>query len=197
MSTSKSGNNTNPPRRTPRNAPPISLETVRMIAPTPNQADAMSTAFTLEPVDFESIRSATEEQIGLSARALEDNLDDAALRIHLDRIVNAFVKSAHGSATFYSAKVTTAREETSKLANEYRDEDRDGVLGFDTKAERARAFAAKAGLTAYALLAAATGAVDAFETITGNDWKPYSPKSAPSRSTNRMAAEAEMGVFER
>lgn len=195
MSTTKTPKNAPAAPRTPRNAPAITLETIRMIAPTPNQAETISTAFALDPVDFEGIRTATEEQIGLSATALMSPLDDAALRIHLDRIVNAFVRSAHGAATFYSAKVTIAREETMKLANEHRDEDRDGVLGFDTRGARAREFAAKAGLSAFALMAAATGAIDAYETATGNDWKPYSPSGATSRNVGRMAAEAELSAF--
>ncbi|MDD2878365.1 MAG: hypothetical protein PHT60_13870 [Acidiphilium sp.] len=194
MSTTKTPKNA-PASRTLRDEPPITLETIRMIAPTPNQADKISTAFALDPVDFESIRTSTEEQIGLSARALEAHLDETALRIHLDRIVNAFIRSAHGAATFYSAKVSDARRETAKLSNEYRDEDRDPVLGFDSRAARAREFAAKAGLNAFALMAAATGAIDAYETVTGTDWKPYSRSGASSRNVGRQAAEAELNAF--
>ena len=117
------------------------------------------------------------------------------MRIHLQRVVGALVSSAHGAATFYSAKVTIARDQTSKLANEDRDEDRDGVYGFETKAARAREFAAQAGLTAFALLAAATGAVHAYAEITGEEWKPYQAPTAPSRSVSRQAAAAEMDAI--
>jgi hypothetical protein len=112
-----------------------------------------------------------------------------------ERSVGAFVGSAHGAATFYGSKVTIARNLTSKLANEDRDEDRDGVLGFETKAARARQFAAEAGLAAFALFAAATGAVHAYAEITGEDWKPYEAPIAPSRSVSRQAAAAELDAL--
>ncbi|MCW8308919.1 hypothetical protein AruPA_17950 [Acidiphilium sp. PA] len=195
MSKTKTPKNAPATPRTPRGDTPITLETIRMIAPTHIQADKISSAYALDPVDFESIRASTEEQIGLSARALEEHLDEKALQIHLDRIVNAFARSAHGAATFYSAKVSDARMETAKLANDHRDEDRDPVLGFDSRAARVREFAAKAGLNAYALMAAVTGAIDAYETVIGSDWKPYSPSGASSRNVQRQAADVELGAF--
>jgi hypothetical protein len=66
--------------------------------------------------------------------------------------------------------------------NDDRDEDRDGVASFDSKAERARLFAAEMGLQAYALMAAAEGAVHAYNAITGEDWKPYEPPPSPAGS---------------
>jgi hypothetical protein len=181
--------------RAPQAPQAITLELAAALAPTATQAHKLSTAFALEPVDFDAIREATEEQIGLSAKALEPTVNDTAMRIHLQRIVGAFVGSAYGAATFYSAKVTIARDQTSKLANEDRDEDRDGVYGFETKAARAREFAAQAGLTAYALFAAATGAVHAYAEITGEEWKPYQAPTAPSRSVSRQAAAAELDAL--
>ncbi|WP_287995719.1 hypothetical protein [Acidiphilium sp.] len=195
MSKTKTTKNAPATPRTPRGDTPITLETIRMIAPTHIQADKISSTYALDPVDFESIRASTEEQIGRSAQALEAHLDEKALQIHLDRIVNAFVRSAHGAATFYSAKVSDARMETAKLDNDHRDEDRDPVLGFDSRAARAREFAAKAGLNAYALMAAVTGAIDAYETVIGTDWKPYSPSGASSRNVQRQAADVELGAF--
>ena len=173
----------------------ITLELVAHLAPNATQAEKISTAFALDPVDFHAVSEATEEQIALSAKALQPTLHETALRMHLQRIVGAFVGSAHGACTFYSAKVTAARELTMKLANEDRDEDRDGVLGFDTRAARAREFAASAGLTAFALFAAATGAVHAYAELTGEDWKPYVPAVAPSRSVSRQAAAAELDAL--
>ena len=80
--------------------------------------------------------------------------------------------------------------------NDSRDEDRDGVSGFMSKAERARLFAAGMGLQAYALMAAAEGAVHAYVHITGEDWKPYeAPMSATSSSISRKSAAEEMNAF--
>ncbi|MGH7118256.1 MAG: hypothetical protein ACREFP_04580 [Acetobacteraceae bacterium] len=183
------------PARTPHVRQAITLELVTRLAPTTVQAETIATRFALEPVDYDGIREATEDQLGLSAKALQPTLNETALRIHLQRVVGAFVSSAHGAATFYGSKVTQARDLTSTLANEDRDEDREGVLGFDSRAARARAFAAQAGLTAYALLAAANGAVHAYAEITGDAWKPYEAPSAPAGSVSRQAATAEIEAF--
>ncbi len=177
----------------PRQA--ITLDLVARLVPSALQAEKISTAYALDPVDFDGIREGTEEQIGTSAKLLQPAASDTALRIHLQRQVGALVSSAHGAGTFYSSKVTVARELTMKLANEDRDEDRDGVLGFDTKAARAREFAAQAGLAAYALYAVATGAVHAYAEITGEDWKPYEAPIAPSRGVSRQAAAAELDAL--
>ena len=183
------------PARTPQNRQAITLELVIALAPTHTQAEKMSSAFGLEPLDYHGVREATEEQTGLSAQALQPTVNEMAMRIHLQRIVSAFVSSAHGAAGFYQSKVTQARDLTSKLANEERDEDRDGVYGFETKAARARQFAAQAGLTACALLAAAEGAVHAYAEITGEEWKPYeAPLTAPV-IVSRQSAAAEMEAF--
>jgi hypothetical protein len=183
------------PARAPQNRQAITLELVARLTPSAGQADKLSTAFGLEPVDFDEVREATEEQLGLSTKVLSPTINETGMRIHLQRIVGAFVSSAHGAATFYSNKVTVARELTMKLANEDRDEDRDGVSGFDSKAARAREFAAQAGLTAYALYAAATGAVHAYREITGEEWKPYEAPIAPSRSVSAQAAAAELDAL--
>ena len=44
-------------------------------------------------------------------------------------------------------------ELTSKLLNDDRDEDREGPAGFESKAERARLFAAEMALQSFALMA--------------------------------------------
>lgn len=173
----------------------ITLELVARLAPSAVQAEKISHAFALDPVDFAGIRENTEELVVRSANELTDTLNETAMRIHLQRVVGAFVSSAHGAATFYTTRITEARDLTSKLANEDRDEDRDPVYGFESKAARAREFAAKAGLTAYALFAAATGAVHAYAAITGDDWKPYAAPATPSRGVSRQAAAAEMDAL--
>jgi len=183
------------PARAPKARQAITLELVIQLAPSPVQVEKIATAYALDPVDYDTVREATEEQIGRSAQALQSTVSETALRIHLQRVVGAFVGSAHGAATFYGSKVTQARDLTAKLANEDRDEDRDGVYGFETKAARARVFAAQAGLSAYALLAAATGAVHAYAEITGEDWRPYEAPTAPAGNISRQAAAAELDAL--
>jgi len=173
----------------------VTLELVTGLAPSAFQAETIATRFALDPVDYDGIREATEEQVGLSAKVLQPTVNETALRIHLQRVVGSFVSSAHGAATFYGSKVTQARDLTAKLANEDRGEDRDGVYGFEPRAARARAFTAAAGLTAYTLLAAAAGAVHAYAEITGEAWKPCEAPIAPAASVSRQAAAAEMEAF--
>ncbi|MDA8249465.1 MAG: hypothetical protein M0Z28_09810 [Rhodospirillales bacterium] len=184
-----------PAPRIASSRPAITLALVAAHAPTEVHAEKMSAAFALDPVDYHGIREATEEHIGLSAKVLQPTVNDIAMRIHLQRVVGSFVSSAHGAANFYQTKVSDARTLTARLANEDRDEDREPIYGFESKAARARQFAAEAGLTAYALLAAAEGAVHAYAAITGEDWKPYEPPPAAPASASRRSAEAEMAAF--
>jgi len=146
-------------------------------------------------VDREGIREATREQVVLSSDVLQPTVNETAMKIHLQRIVGSFVNSAYGAAQFYSLKVTQARDLTSKLANEDRDEDREGVYGFESRAARTRLFAAEAGLTAHALVAAAEGAVAAYFHVIGEEWKPYEAPPAGPATVGRQAAEAELAAF--
>jgi hypothetical protein len=85
---------------------------------------------------------------------------------------------------------------TSKLLNDARDEDRDGPAGFESKAERARLFAAEMALQAFPLMAAAEGAISAYAEITGEDWKPYEAPVAPAATVSRKSAAVEIAAFE-
>jgi hypothetical protein len=105
------------PARAPEARQAITLELVIRLAPSAVQAEKIASAYTFDPVDYDGIREATEEQIGLSAQALQPTVNDTAMRIHLQRVVGAFVGSAHGGATFYGSKVTQACDLTAKLAN--------------------------------------------------------------------------------
>ena len=182
-----------PRRQTARHA--VTFELVQVHAPNAGLAANLSRAFGLDPVDYAAILERTEENIGLSAQALQEALNEKALRIHLQRVVGAFVGSAYGASQFYGTKVTQARDLTAAAANDDRDEDRGGAVGFESKAQRARLFAAEMGLQAYALMAAAEGAVSAYAHIVGEDWKPYERDPEPAASVGRQSAAAEMAAF--
>jgi len=175
----------------------ITFELVQAHAPHTGLADNLSRTFGINPVDYATIRETTEENVALSAKALQHDLNERALEIHLQRLVGSFVSSAYGAASFYGAKVTDAQDLTMKSQNDDRDEDRDGVSGFESKAERARMFAAQMGLQAFALMAAAEGAISAYAHITGEDWKPYEAPAAPSGNVSTKSAEAQMAAFGR
>jgi hypothetical protein len=173
----------------------FTLELAVSICPHEGLARNLSTTFGLEPVDYAAIREATEEHVVRSANTLVDNLNERAMQIHLQRVVGAYVGSACGAGHFYGQKVSQAQDLTSKLANDDRDEDRDGASGFESRAARARIFAAEMGLQAYALLAAAEGAVSAYAHITGEDWKRYEAPRPANQNVSRQSASVEMAAF--
>jgi hypothetical protein len=183
-----------PRRQTARAA--ITFERVQARAPNAGLAENLSRTFGLDPVDYAAILERTEAHIALAAQALQGALNDKALQIHLQRVVGAFVGSAHGAAQFYGTKVTQARDLTMASQNDDRDEDRGGAAGFESKAQRARLFAAGMGLQAHALMAAAEGAISAYAEITGEDWKPYEREPEPATGISRQSADTELAAFE-
>ncbi len=175
----------------------VTFETAARLCPNAGVASKIVTFYGLDEVDYHAIREATEEHLAKSAEVLADNLNEKALEIHLQRIVDAYVRSAYGAGTFYDGKAEAARKLTSPIDNEDRDEDRPGIDNTANKAERARIFAAQVGLQAYALLAAAHGAVDAYAHACGQDWKPYEGTQAPAQHVTRQAAAAQASAFDR
>jgi len=155
--------------------------------------------FGMDGIEYHAIREATEEHLARSAAILTDNLpadrSERAIEMHLQRIVDAYVRSAHGAGTFYQARAQIARDLNSRLMNDDRDKDRMGVDGTANRADRAREFAAQLALQAYALLAAAAGAVDAYAQVVGSDWKPYVGNSRPAKEVSRQAAVAQMAAL--
>ena len=173
----------------------VTFVTAQRVCPDASLAGNIVRVFGMPDVDYHAIREATEEQIARSAKVLADNLSDKALEMHLQRIVDAFVRSAHGAGTFYETKASLARDASSKVANEDRDEDRQGIDGTANRAARAREFAATVALQAFALLAAAEGAVDAYAQVTGSEWKPYEGASRPAMAVDRQVAAAQMAAL--
>jgi hypothetical protein len=157
----------------------------------------LSRVFTSSALLRDGIRDLHRSQLIESAEALKDGLAEKAMQIHMQRIVGSFAGSAYGAGQFYSRSVTQARDLTTKLSNDYRDEDLEGPVGFDSRAQRKREFAADMGLQAHVLRMAAEGAVSAYEDITGETWKPYERTvEQPGASVDRQAATAQMAAFE-
>jgi len=172
------------------------LEMVRLACPDAAQAQRISQSFGLPVLDSDGIREAHHRLIAETAAGLNEGLAERAMQIHLQRIVAAFVGSAHGSGQFYSRAVTEARDATAKAANDIRDEDLDGPVGFSSGAQRKREFAADIGLQAHALRMAAEGAVAAYAEVVGETWKPFErAPETPGVSVNRKAAETQMAAF--
>ncbi len=173
------------------------MEMVRLTCPDARQMTVIAERFGLPVLDSDDIREKHEHLIVESAGALKEGVGERAIPIHLQRIVGAFVGSAHGAGQFYSQKVSEARDATAKAASDLRDEDVDGPAGFDSNAQRKREFAADMALQAHALLMAAEGAVAAYEQIVGERWKPFERQDdTPRQSVGRKAAEFQMAAFE-
>lgn len=179
--------------------PVITFETAARLCPTPDQIGHIVTSFGLEDVDYAHIREKTEEAIILMSRAIEPDLvvagfdgqtNNKALEMHLQRIVGAFVGSAYGAANFYENKRNAARELSSQY-NEAREEDRMGIDGLANRAGRAREFAASLAMKAWATLAAAEGALSAYEHMIGSPWKPYEGAQDNGARVSRDAAAAQ------
>ncbi|RUW21522.1 hypothetical protein [Mesorhizobium sp. M1E.F.Ca.ET.041.01.1.1] len=172
------------------------LEMVRLCCPDASQASLIAESFGLPILDSDGIRDLHERLIIDTAEALNDGLGERAMQIHLQRIVGAFVGSAHGAGQFYSRAVTEARDATAKAANDTRDEDLDGPVGFDSAAQRKREFAADMGVQCHALRMAAEGAVAAYEQVVGERWKPFERAiENPGQSVDRKAAELQLAAL--
>lgn len=172
------------------------LEMVRLACPDASQAARISESFGLPVLDGDGIRETHERLIVETADTLGDGLGERAMQIHMQRIVGAYVGSAHGAGQFYSRAVSEARDATAKAACDARDEDVDGPVGFDGQAQRKREFAADMGLQAHALRMAAEGAVAAYEQVVGETWKPFErPLEYAGQALDRKAADLQMAAF--
>ena len=172
------------------------LEMVRLTCPDAAQAMRIAESFGTAVVDGDGVRDTHERLIIETADALSEGLAERAMQIHLQRIVGAYVGSAHGAGQFYSRAVTEARDATAKAANDARDDDRDGIVGYDSSAQRKREFAADMGIQAFSLRMAAEGAVAAYEHVVGEAWKPFDrPVDNPGQSLDRKAAAAQMDAL--
>ncbi|NKX68197.1 hypothetical protein HEP89_29090 (plasmid) [Labrenzia sp. 5N] len=172
------------------------LEMVRHTCPDSAQASLISESFGLPVIDSDGIRDLHHQMIIDTSDSLNEGLGNRAMQIHLQRIVGSYVGSAHGAGQFYSKAVTEARDATAKGANNTRDEDLDGPVGFDGAAHRKREFAADMGLQAHALRCAAEGVVAAYENVVGEAWKPFQRQvENPGQSVDRKAAELQMAAF--
>lgn len=171
-------------------------EMVRLTCPDSAQALKIAESFGNVVVDSDGIRDEHEQLIVASAGSLSEGLGEKAMQIHLQRIVGAFVGSAHGAGQFYSRAVSEARDATAKASNDARDEDLDGPVGYDSAAQRKREFAADMGIQAHALRMAAEGAIAAYEQVIGETWKPFDrPVENPGASLDRKAAAAQMDAL--
>jgi len=183
-----------------RSKPPIThdrrkaptFEMAVQLCPHQGLAANIAAAFGLFVPEYDAIRAEHASALKRMAEAFDGALNDKATVMHFQRIVGALIGSAAGAGRFYSDKVSEARAATARAADGG-DDEHGTPIGLESKAERAREFAADMAMQAYALLAAAHGAVDAFKDLTGDDWKAY---EAPAETrVQKKAASAQIGAF--
>ena len=172
--------------------PALTFEMALQLCPHQGVAEAVAQTFGLIVPEYETIRAEHTTAVKRMAEAFEGSLNDKATEMHFQRIVGALVGSAVGAGRFYSEKVGEARAATAR-AGDGGDDERGTPIGLESKAQRTREFAADMAMQAYALLAAAHGAVDAYKDLTGDDWKAYEAK--PDAQVEKKAATAQMGAF--
>ena len=184
-----------PARPRPRDASRevVTLETALRFAPTDDVSHKICKVFAMDPVPMAEIRETVEEHLVAQSRIMP--LTEKNMEMHFQRVVGQYVGSAVSAARFYDTKRHAAREMASQF-NELRDEDRDGASGFESKLERAQAFAAEMAWQSLATLAAAEGAVSAYSNITGSEWKPYVGSTQPSATVSAQAVAARTSAFD-
>ncbi len=91
------------------------IDMVRLTCPDETQALRIAESFGTAILDTDGIRDMHERLIVETATGLSDGLGERAMQIHLQRIVGAYVGSAHGAGQFYSKAVTEARDATASF----------------------------------------------------------------------------------
>lgn len=182
-----------PATRTNRALP--TMERVDLLCPTDGQAEKIAQTFGLPEADFDSISQTVFDSFKEIASSITDHMNARAMDMLMQRLAGSYVSAAIGAGSFYGSKVSEARQATSNLSNDERDDDRGGAAGFDSRGERARKFAADVAMQAFALRAAAHGAVNAYAEITGNTWKPYDSNADAAPAISRRAASEELNAF--
>jgi len=177
-------------------SPAITIERARLLCPNFRIVENISAALGLSVPDFKGIREAHELALCRMSNSFGEELNERASQMQFQRLTGSLIAAAIRGGEFYSEKVTEARDATSSLANEARDNDLDGPIGFESRAERKRTFAAEMAMQAYAFLAAAEGALAAYAQITGEDWKPYQAAAEGPARVERKSATAQMGAFQ-
>ena len=171
--------------------PALTFEMARQLCPHDGLAQNVAERFGLTLPEYDEIRIAQVTTLEQMAQAFQGSLNERATEMHFQRIVGAIVGSAIGAGNFYSERVKQAREATIRAADI---ENEDAPYGLESKAQRARDFAADMAMQAYALLAAAHGAVEAYKSLTGQDWKAYEAP-AEANLVEKKAAAAQIDAF--
>jgi hypothetical protein len=174
--------------------PALTFDMAVQLCPHQGMAEKVAESFGLIVPEYDAIREEHARALRSMWTGFGDSLNEKATEMHFQRIVGSLVASAAGAGRFFSTKVTEARAATAR-SSDGGDDEYGTPIGLASKAQRIREFAADMTMQAYALLAAAHGAVEAYREITGSDWKAY---EAPLETggVEKRAGSAQMGAFD-
>jgi len=172
---------------------PVSFEQAALLCPTQGQAERVA-RFGLAVPDYPAIRELHARALHDMADGLAGALNDKATQMHFQRIVGSLVSSAVGAGRFYSEKVSEARAAAARAADG--GEEPGAPVGFESRALRVAEFAADMAMQAYALLAAAHGAVEAFKEITGDDWVAYQAHDDAQGALQQRSLKTQLSAFD-
>ena len=175
-----------PPHPHLRNGPPA-------LCPHESLANNVAERFGLTLPEYDEIRIAQVTTLEQMAQAFQGSLNERATEMHFQRIVGAIVGSAIGAGNFYSERGSN------KPARRPYEPPTSTTRTPRTGSKARRSAPATSPPTwpckeAYALLAAAHGAVEAYKSLTGQDWKAY---EAPAEANliEKKAAAAQIDAF--
>ncbi len=169
---------------------PSTIESVALVCPGIGTAEIISQNYGLSSADVEGTRERSKARVLETLMEFDaDVFEDRAIEMHYQNIVWPLVGEAERAGNFYQDKRLQASDLINRNKNDDRDSDRDPVAGFESRADRALEYAAKAGLRAAKFRAIAEGAADAYKEITGKDWAPYNAApQAPATIERRSRA---------
>jgi hypothetical protein len=173
---------------------PVSFEQAALLCPTEGQAERVAEKFGLTLPDYQAIRKLHARTLLEMADGFAGALNDKATQMHFQRIVGSLVSSAVGAGRFYSEKVSEARAAAARSADGRREPD--APVGFESRALRVAEFAADMAMQAFALLAAADGAVQAFKEITGDDWVAYQAHDEAQGGLQQRSLKTQLSAFD-
>ncbi len=173
------------------------VEMVRLVCPDAAQATRIAESFGLPVLDSDGIRDLHQRLITETADALSAKASTNAPCRSTCNASSAPMSAQRTAPASSTAAPSPKRDEaTAKLANDTRDEDLDGPVGFRSAAQRKREFAAEVAVQAHALRMAAEGAAAAYEHVVGESWKPFERQpEQPGETVSRKAAEVQMAAF--
>ena len=186
-------NRSKPPAKA-QTRPALTFDIAVQLCPHQGMAEKVAETFGLIVPEYDAIREQHARALRSMWTAFGESLNEKATEMHFQRIVGSLISSAVGAGRFYSDKVSEARAAAARAADGGREPD--APVGFESRALRVAEFAADMAMQAFALLAAADGAVQAFKEITGDDWVAYQAHDEAQGGLQQRSLKTQLSAFD-